>query len=287
MNSRRWRLPKYVLIPLVVFVLIATGVMLWQIRQAESARAEAKKAQQELERLRILPEMVEIPAGTFMIGSPDKEVGRGSHEGPRREVTIKPFLIGKYEVTFDEYAKFAKATLRQLPDDEGWDRGKRPVINVSWEDAVNYAVWLSRLTGERYRLPTEAEWEYAARANTTTAFSFGDDIGKLNEYAWYSDNSEGKTHPVGKKKPNAWGLYDMHGNVWEWVADDWHDNYREAPHDGRAWVDDPRGAYRVMRGGSWDYGAQGCRAAGRFYDRPSYRYDDFGFRLAKSVALGS
>ena len=159
------------------------------------------------------------------------------------------------------------------------------MINVTWYDAVNYAVWLSRLTGKRYRLPTEAEWEYAARAGTTTAFSFKGDTSKLGEYGWYDDNSEDKTQPVGQRKPNAWGLYDMHGNVWEWVADDWHENYDKAPTDGRVWIDKPRGADRVFRGGGWFSGAHYCRSASRDYDRPDDRYNVVGFRLSRSVAL--
>ena len=159
------------------------------------------------------------------------------------------------------------------------------MINVTWYDAVNYAVWLSRLTGKRYRLPTEAEWEYAARAGTTTAFSFKGDTSKLGEYGWYYDNSEDKTQPVGQRKPNAWGLYDMHGNVWEWVADDWHENYDKAPTDGRVWIDKPRGADRVLRGGSWSFGARDCRSAARRHYGPGYRLSALGFRLSRSVAL--
>jgi formylglycine-generating enzyme required for sulfatase activity len=157
---------------------------------------------------------------------------------------------------------------------------------VTWEEARDYAEWLSDKTGKDYRLPTEAEWEYAARARSEKAFSFGDDESKLNEYAWYWDNSEVKTHPVGQKKSNAWGLYDIHGNVWEWVEDDWHDNYDGAPNDGRAWVSDPRGAYRVLRGGGWLNGARRCRSADRGIGRPGDRYNLVGFRLSRSVAPG-
>ena len=164
----------------------------------------------------------------------------------------------------------------------------KPVENVSWKDAHRFINKLNENEGtDNYRLPTEAEWEYACRAGNTTDFFFGSDESKLGEYAWYNNNSEGKTHPVGQKKPNAWGLYDMHGNVWEWVEDDWHDNYGGAPTDGRPWKDEPRGADRVMRGGSWLNGAQDCRAAARLGDGPGYRGGRVGFRLARSVALGS
>ena len=240
------------------------------------------------------PAMVEISDinKSFLMGSSECasiEADYKRWEGcPQHPVTIQPFWMGKYELTFDEYAAFVwgRDDL-DLPSDEGWGRGSRPVINVSWNDAQAYIEWLNKkVKGKGFRLPTEAEWEFAARAGTKTAFSFGDDASKLDEYAWYSDNSERKTHPVGRKKPNAWGLYDMHGNVWEWVEDDWHDTYMGAPEDGRAWVDDPRGAVRVMRGGSWGDVAHICRSAYRGDDRPDYRFSFVGFRLSRSVTLG-
>ncbi|MBT8363498.1 MAG: formylglycine-generating enzyme family protein, partial [Deltaproteobacteria bacterium] len=128
--------------------------------------------------------------------------------------------------------------------------------------------------------------EYACRAGTTTEFSFGEDEGQLGEYAWFSKNSHKKTHPAGTKKPNPWGLYDMHGNILEWVEDDWHDNYDGAPNDGRAWIDKPRGARRVIPGGSWSSVARRCRSAYRFNNWPGFHYDGVGFRLSRSVALG-
>ncbi len=145
---------------------------------------------------------------------------------------------------------------------------------------------MKEVTGKSFRLPTEAEWEYAVRAGTTTEYFFGDDEDKLGDYAWYQDNSGGKTHLVGQKKPNSWGLYDMTGNVWEWVEDDWHKNYKGAPPDGRAWAGNPRGAERVIRGGSWYYGAHDCRTAFRYKYPAGDRDTSVGFRLARSVALG-
>jgi formylglycine-generating enzyme required for sulfatase activity len=139
--------------------------------------------------------------------------------------------------------------------------------------------------GDSYRLPTEAEWEYAGRAETATLFSFGDDDNKLTVYAWFYSNSDSKTHRVGTKKPNPWGLHDMHGNVWEWVEDDWHRGYNGAPDDGRAWLDEPRGL-RVGRGGGWDVDAYLCRSAVRGYFSPVPHLSFVGFRLARSVALG-
>jgi formylglycine-generating enzyme required for sulfatase activity len=233
------------------------------------------------------PAMVTIESGSFQMGASECGTGGDSSECPQHPVTIQSFEIGQYEVTFDEFAAFVlDVDDVELPHDEDWGRGARPAINVSWNDAKAYAEWLFKVTGQKFRLPTEAEWEYAIRAGTKTAFHFGNDADKLGEYAWYGDNSERKTHPVGQKKPNDWGLYDMHGNVWEWVEDDWHRNYKWAPDDGRPWVDDPRGANRVIRGGSWGSDAHGCRSANRGDLWPDDRSFIVGFRLSRSVTLG-
>ena len=233
------------------------------------------------------PEMIILAAGNFLMGSPQTESGRYDFEGHQHSVTIsRPFALSTYEITFAEYDIFAKATGRKEPNGEGWRRADLPVINVSWDDAKAYAAWLSEQTGHQYRLPTEAECEYASRAGSTTMYSFGDGASLLHEYAWYRENSEKKPHPVGQKKPNAWGLYDMYGNVWEWVEDDWHDDYEGAPTDGKAWIGKSRGVYRVVRGGSWNDGAQYCRSAIRDYRVPVRRNSNLGFRLARSVALG-
>ncbi len=231
------------------------------------------------------PEMIILAAGNFLMGSPQTERGRYEAEGPQHSVTIsRPFALSTHEITFAEYDTFAEATGRQLPKDRGWGRGKRPVINVSWEDAMAYAVWLSEQTGQQYRLPTEAEWEYAGRAGRATMYSFGDDASQLQEYAWYLENSKNKTQPVGQKKPNAWGLYDMHGNVWEWVQD-WYGEYSSNS------VVDPNGpdngARRVIRGGGWSFVARSCRSAVRGSRSPNDRRGFLGFRLARSVALDS
>ena len=188
------------------------------------------------------PEMVVLPTGSFRMGSPATEEGRRVNEGPVRTVTISQRIaMGRYEVTFADYDRFVLATGRESPDDEGWGRGRRPVINVSWEDAKAYAVWLSAQTGKTYRLPSESEWEYAARSGTRTRYSWGDSIGcGQARYGRREDgecsNSYDGTVPVGSFAPNAFGLFDMHGNVWEWVEDCWHDNYNGAPTDGRAWT---------------------------------------------------
>ncbi len=192
----------------------------------------------------------------------------------------KPFAIGRYEVTFEEYDEFAAATATELPDDLGWGRGRRPVINVSWEDAVRFAHWLSSETGKSYRLPSEAEWEYAARSGDKTQTWAGtSDERKLSVYAWYRTNSGGKTQAVGGKKPNRFGLYDMSGNVWEWVEDCWHHDYNGAPTDGSAWL--IRGG--VIRGGSWDNYPKSLRSSDRGKFSIHYGRKFLGFRLAQDL----
>jgi formylglycine-generating enzyme required for sulfatase activity len=194
--------------------------------------------------------MVVLPAGTFTMGSPEDEPGRNIDEGPQHKLALDEFAIGRHEVTFAEYDAFCEATGREKPDDQGWGRGRRPVINVSWEDARAYAQWLSEESGANYRLPTEAEWEYAARAESDTAYAFGNAEEKLDAYAWYFINSGGKAHPVGGKKPNPWGLHDLHGNVWEWV-NDWYadDYYQNSPGDNPSGPDTgvvPRDPWRQL-----------------------------------------
>ncbi|NOS88745.1 MAG: SUMF1/EgtB/PvdO family nonheme iron enzyme [Methylococcaceae bacterium] len=224
----------------------------------------------------IEPELVRIPAGHFMMGSNEDKNEQHIHP-----VTFaQPFYLGKYPVTFDEYALYVLATQGQLPNDKGWGRGKRPVINVSWQDAADYAAWLSAQTGKTYRLPTEAEWEYACRAGTDSRFYWGDSEQQTTDYAWFRDNADGKSHPVGEKRPNAWGLYDMAGNVWEWVKDAYAENYQQAPVDGTAF-EPPNCAARVMRGGTWIYEPFYLRSALRIGYFPSQRDDYLGFRLAQ------
>ncbi|SEH06635.1 SUMF1/EgtB/PvdO family nonheme iron enzyme [Candidatus Venteria ishoeyi] len=220
----------------------------------------------------LAPEMMVIPAGSFQMG------GTGhSDEKPIHPVNIaEPFAIGKYQVTFDNYDYYCQATGKNKPDDENWGRGKRPVINVSWQDAVNYCQWLSEQTGHEYRLPSEAEWEYACRAGSKQKYCFGDDEKILEDYAWYDANSGSKTHPVGEKKANAWELHDVHGNVWEWCQDHWHGNYKGAPDDGSAW-ESGGDNNRLLRGGCWDINTNSCRAAYRNND--VYGGNDRGFRV--------
>ena len=199
------------------------------------------------------PELVVVPAGRFRMGCVS---GRDCYDSqqPVHEVELASFALGVYEVTFEEYDRFVQATGHRRPGDGGWGRGGRPVIDVSWEDAAAYVAWLSRETGESYRLPSESEWEYAARAGTTTRYSWGQDIGRnlANCDGCRSRWDDDQTAPAGSFAANGWGLHDMHGNVWEWVADCWHENYARAPRDGTAWTSGGNCGRRVLRGGSWN-----------------------------------
>ncbi|CAK8717555.1 MAG: Formylglycine-generating enzyme, required for sulfatase activity, contains SUMF1/FGE domain [Candidatus Electronema aureum] len=201
---------------------------------------------------------------------------------PVHEVVLDSFALGRYPVTFAEYDAFCEATGKEKPKDEGWGRAQRPVIRVCWHDAVAYCAWLRQETGQPYRLPTEAEWEYACRAGSEAAWCFGDDEAQLEDYAWYKKNSGDTTHPVGEKKANVWGLHDMHGNVREWCAD-WYDAgyYAVSPKDNP--LGPESGLYRVLRGGSWDSTPKSVRAANRDVSAPGFRDYDLGFRLALSL----
>ena len=228
------------------------------------------------------PEMVVIPAGSFMMGSPESEEGRIDNEGPVHPVEIgEPFAVGAYEVTFEEWDACVAAggCGGYRPDDAGWGRGRRPVIDVSWEDAQEYVEWLSRKTGVEYRLLSEAEWEYAARGGSRTRYSFGDAITESD--ANYGRNI-GKTQPVGSYRANGYGLYDMHGNVWEWVQDCWNDNYGGAPTDGKAWKSGDCGG-RVLRGGSWVNLPGLLRSAIRYWYVTGFRISYLGFRVARTL----
>ena len=233
--------------------------------------------------------MVLISAGEFDIGSASGEVmGPKSDKGSVHTVKIaKPFAIGRCEVTFDDYDAFVEQTGRRPPDDEGWGRGKRPVVNVDWEDARAYAQWLSEETASKYRLPTEAEWEYVAKAGTTTAYWWGDDAGKNNAncQGCGSQWDSTQTAPAGSFAANPFGLHDTAGNVWEWVQDCWHDNYDNAPIDGTAWEEANDGdcGRRVIRGGSWGFSPGGLRSATRGGLYSVGRTGIIGFRLAQDL----
>lgn len=237
----------------------------------------------------LLPEMVTVQSGWFMMGSPPDEPERSQNENPRHLVTItKPFEVGKYEVTFAEWDSCVAdgGCDGYRPDDNGWGRGKRPVIHVGWEDAHAYIDWLNKKTGKQYRLLSEAEWEYAARGWTSTTYYWGNDIGKNNENCnGCSDQFGGKqTAPVGSFKPNPFGLYDMLGNVREWTEDTYHRSYHGAPTDSRVWLDKNNEDSHILRGGSWLQNAIIMRAANRGRGPADFRSASInGFRLARTL----
>jgi formylglycine-generating enzyme required for sulfatase activity len=221
---------------------------------------------------RVTLEMVNLPAGEFLIGD------ASDYDAPSHQVKVNSFAIGKYPITQEQY----QAVMGTNPS-HFKNNPQNPVENVSWDDAIEFCARLSKLTVRKYRLPTEAEWEYACRARTTTRYYFGDDANQFQsrDYAWYYGNSNNTTHPVGQKKPNAWGLYDMSGNVWEWCEDDWHDSYKNAPDDSTAWInnDNRSQSRKCLRGGSWGFSPYRCRSAYRNYsDRRDTRLNDIGFR---------
>lgn len=239
---------------------------------------------------------VKITAGTFQMGSPISEPDRALSEIQHEVTLTKDFYMGKYPVTFEQYDAFCEATGRTKPSDHGWGRGNRPVIFVNWDDAMAYCAWLSEQTGQTWTLPTEAQWEYACRAGTTTPFSLGTagdgnslvstqgnfwwrdpyDVTKNGTYTDRTKTPLKETQLVGSYSPNAWGLYDMHGNVYEW-CNDWYGDYSNIP------ATDPTGPatgeYRVVRGGCWPFDAAYCRSASRCGGDPDYGSDDVGFRV--------
>ncbi|MBI1747628.1 MAG: formylglycine-generating enzyme family protein [Acidobacteria bacterium] len=250
-------------------------------------------------------DMLPIPGGEFAMGSPAGEAGRSDDESPLHTVRIRPLWMGKTEVTWDEYDVFAfsqelekkqapgatvgkllkgvDAVTRPTPPyaDEsfGYGKGKRPSISMTHHAAMEYCRWLSTKTGKTYRLPTEAEWEYACRAGSKTAYSFGASPSQLGDYAWFNGNSDNMPHIVGLKKPNAWGLHDMHGNVAEWCVDDYDkDFYRrskqEAPAIGPVWLPTEQRYAHVVRGGSWDDETPRLRSAARRASNPDWSLRD-------------
>lgn len=231
------------------------------------------------------PQMVALPTGTFLMGAPGDPEGGIGRESPQHSVMIGVrFAIARYAVTFDEYDYFCTATGREQPiDAKGWGRGRRPAINVNWLDAIAYCDWLREETGEAYRLPSEAEWEYACRAGTQMSCAFGEEIGERD--ANLGGRIDGTT-VVGLYSANPWGLFDMYGNVWEWVEDIWHPNYEGAPVDGSPWTNGEAATstrYRVSRGGSWNYKPGVLDAAFRSGYDPLVRNDNQGFRIARTL----
>lgn len=289
------------LVSVLVLAIAGIGTLVVE-RQFKIASQEVSGVQQPLESFRDgpeMPQMITLPGGEFIMGSPETEEGRDDDEGPTRLVTIAPFAIAATEVTFDQWQACVDGGGCQSnpdPSDEGWGRGTRPVINVSWDDAQEYIAWLNTQVegSDPYRLPTEAEWEFAARAGTTTPFAFGETIS--TEQANYDGNIvfglgwigvfRGQTVPVEDlDAANAWGLLHMHGNVYEWVEDCWHHTYAGAPTDGSAWLSEQDGdcSRRVLRGGSWNGNPRNLRSAYRFWEEPEVRNGAIGFRPARTL----
>ena len=237
-------------------------------RQAEFFREDLGRG--------VMLEMVSIPGGRFQMGSTEYDP-----EQPVHQVTVKPFFMGKYPITEEQWEAVMGNNL------SSFEGAKSPVESVFWKDAMEFCAKLSQKTGKNYRLPSEAEWEYACRAGTTTPFHFGEtitpDLVNYDGNYPYASAPKGlyreETTPVGSFPPNAFGLYDMHGNVWEWCQDVWHDDYNGAPTDGSSW-ETGRSYYRVQRGGSWDYGAVVCRSASRYGLALGGEGRYFGFRVA-------
>jgi formylglycine-generating enzyme required for sulfatase activity len=228
------------------------------------------------------PEMIAVPAGEFLMGSPDTDKLAKEREKPQHIVKLAyPFALGRYAVTFDEYDTFCDDTKRGKLGGSEWDlRGRYPVTMVSWHDAYEFCGWLSSRTGLTYRLPSEAEWEYACRAGTGTRFFFGDEI------PWGQANYDPRNiaEEVGSYPANAWGFHEMHGNTWEWLEDLWHENYEGSPPDGRAWIENGDQGLRVVRGGSPGRGdAAGAGSAYRHWQRPDRDTSYIGFRVARTL----
>jgi formylglycine-generating enzyme required for sulfatase activity len=304
---------------LLILIIATPYWMLW-IAQAHAAEPDkSSKSVSTFHDCKGCPEMLVIRAGRFDMGSPATEVDRERNEGPVHRVKVAAFALGRTEITRGQFATFVKNTGYKAADQcwtlEGstfrvrsgryWrDLGflqddKHPAACISWNDASAYAKWLSGKTGKHYRLPTEAEWEYAARGNTVTSRYWGDDPSEACAYSNGADKSSAalvgasswsahdcvdgypNTAPVASFKPNRFGVYDMLGNVWEWTADSYHDSYNGAPSTGKVWQD--KNAKYVLRGGSWNSGPERVRAAKRGRDKASTRFSNIGFRVARTL----
>ncbi len=239
-------------------------------------------------------DMVLIPEGDFLMGATENELDSPDREKPQHQVTVSTFFMGRYPVTQEQWREVTalpqvEQALKANPSRFKGD--KRPVEQVSWYEAKEFCARLSKYTKRNYGLPNEAEWEYACRAGTTTPFHFGEtittDLANYRGTGSYGEGPKGEyrqeTTSVGIFSPNNFGLCDMHGNVWEWCEDHWHDNYHKAPHDGSSWTSDGDSSLRVLRGGSWNYNPWYCRSATRYDDNPEFDFITFGFRVVCRV----
>ncbi len=283
---------------------LSAGAVAWAggLLGATAGLAGAQEVGEVFRDCEVCPEMVVVPPGSFMMGSPASEEGRWGDEGPQHRVTIDyRFAVGVYEVTFEEWdaCVLGGGCGGLEADDVGWGRGRRPVINVHWADAWAYADWLTERTGEEYRLLTEAEWEYVARAGTSTPRYWGESAQQQCQYANGYDavghaehgfdrdlvgcrDRQANTAPVGSYRANSFGLYDVSGNVWEWVDDCWNGDYEGAPTDGRSWYEGDC-SRRVLRGGSWGSAPRTLRSAFRDWNSAGSRNYVIGFRVARTI----
>jgi formylglycine-generating enzyme required for sulfatase activity len=303
--------PSFVILAIVVIGILAAiaagiGVVAWAVKRSNVAslirngRAAPSRDQKAASQpsvaparlsagttfrdFDISPEMVVVPAGRFTMG--DQTPGRNQHELPLREVTIgKPIAVGRFPVLFQEWETYLTRSKHRAynPDDCSWGRGRRPVINVSWLDAQAFVEWLRAVSGKPYRLMSEAEWEYCCRSNTNTSYYTGPVVRPREaHFSGIELGDAQRTVEVGGFAPNAFGLFDMHGNVWEWVSDRWHDNYVNGPNDGSSW-NSGNSERRVARGGSWLYGGDAARSSCRRWNTASYRSNNIGFRVAREL----
>ncbi|MFB2935027.1 formylglycine-generating enzyme family protein [Aerosakkonemataceae cyanobacterium BLCC-F154] len=270
------------------------------VKKGEEVTYEIKRSRKQAEFFTedlgngVILEMVAISSGTFLMGSPTDERESLDYEKPKHSVTIKPFFMGKFQVTqaqWETVAGFPIVKIGLNPEPSSFKGANRPVEQVSWYEAVEFCERLSQKTGQNYRLPSEAEWEYACRAGTTTPFHFGEtittDLANYNGNYVYASGSKGiyrqQTTEVRSFPANAFGLYDMHGNVWEWCADHWHDNYEGAPNDASIWLSSDESLIRLLRGGSWGNNPEHCRSACRYDYNADDGNDGIGFRIVCSA----
>ena len=284
-----------------LMLALLSGAAQHAIAQEGKSTATNSKPGSEFKDCPTCPPMIVVPPGRFVMGSPADESGHIATEAPQHVVTIdRAFAVGKYEITFDDWEACVSDRRCARLADSGFGRGRRPVINVSYEDTMPYLAWLSEKTNRKYRLLTEAEWEYAARAGSDKTRFWGNSPDQACKFAnvfnpatmakykdsdrvaFRCDDGYVETAPVGSLKPNGFGLYDMLGNVWEWVDDCWNISYGGAPSDGSAWNTGDC-AKRVVRGGGWYYGPRNVRAAKRLPTAPVQRSHDLGFRVARSL----
>jgi len=261
------------------FVTMRPYVLTAEVERALKPLASFRECAKEC------PEMIVAPAGDFVMGSPETEEGRFDAEGPQHKVAIsRPFAVSRFDVTSADWDACVSGGGCPQVGANAAGRGNKPVTNVTWDEAKQYAGWLAQLTGQPYRLLTEAEWEYAARAGTTTAYFWGDEVGDGNANCdgCGSEWDKRETSPVGSFKPNAFGLHDMAGNVWQWVQDCYHVDYQGAPTDASAWISGDCGRH-VVRGGSWVDGPQFLRSANRLRFSSVFRIRILGFRVARTL----